>query len=260
MPSLKPCVRTAVWGLVALSCGSLFGQAPAAVPPHLAQTDQQFAEIQRALTQTADSILESATARTRELPDPTIARSGFTPLEPKIKTKEQSERRNGRLDSLQSLIWPILLRQGVPSNLAAVMVVESGGNPLALSPKGARGLWQLMPDTARRYGLTVNPERDDRLDPEKSTVSAARYLRDLYLQFGSWPLALAAYNTGEENVQRAIARSHSREFQLLSLLRYLPAETRHYVPAVLAAMNSESTFSESQSTRGAELVFAVMGQ
>jgi membrane-bound lytic murein transglycosylase D len=94
-----------------------------------------------------------------------------------------------------------------------------------------------MPDTARRFGLTMNSETDDRLDILKSTRAAARYLRDLYEQFGDWSLALAAYNAGEIVVRNAVLRSGSKDFALLSSKRLIPAETRAYVPAVMAASN-----------------------
>jgi len=141
-----------------------------------------------------------------------------------------------RVDQLRPLLIPILDDEGIPREIAAVVVVESGGRSNALSPKGALGLWQLMPATARRYGLVVTPSRDERLDIVKSTVGAARYLRDLYQQFGSWPLALAAYNAGEEALQRAVERAGTRDFVQISSLRLLPQETRNYVPAVLSAM------------------------
>ena len=141
-----------------------------------------------------------------------------------------------RLDQLRPLLIPILEDEGIPQEIAAVVVVESGGRSNAVSPKGALGLWQLMPDTARRYGLVVTPSRDERLDVDRSTRAAARYLRDLYQQFGSWPLALAAYNAGEQRVQRAVERSGITDFIQLSSLRLLPQETRNYVPAVLSAM------------------------
>jgi len=95
-------------------------------------------------------------------------------------------------------------------------------------------MWQFMPDTARRYGLTVATDRDERLDIYKSTRAAARYLRELYAQFGDWSLVFAAYNAGEQTVQRAIDRSGTTDFSQLN--RLLPAETRSYVPAVWASL------------------------
>lgn len=139
-----------------------------------------------------------------------------------------------RMKELMPVIEPILRQEGVPPELSAVILVESGGVPTALSSKGARGLWQFMPDTARRYGLVVSEQRDDRLNPEKSTRAAARYLRDLRAQFGSWELAFAAYNAGEQTVLRALSRSARGGF--LAAKSYLPNETQSYVPAVNAAM------------------------
>jgi membrane-bound lytic murein transglycosylase D len=130
----------------------------------------------------------------------------------------------------------IFSEEGIPVALLAVARVESNFNRMALSPKGALGLWQLMPATARRYGLRVDAMRDDRLDAEKSTRAAAHYLRDLYSQFDSWSLALAAYNAGEDAVQRAVVRGRSSQFRELSRLKLLPAETRAYVPTVLRAL------------------------
>jgi membrane-bound lytic murein transglycosylase D len=92
-----------------------------------------------------------------------------------------------------------------------------------------------MPATARRYGLTVEAANDHRTDPEHATRAAARYLRDLHKRFGDWKLALAAYNAGEGRVQRAIERAGVRDFDELARRGLLPAETRNYVPAVLAA-------------------------
>lgn len=140
-----------------------------------------------------------------------------------------------RLDLLRPIIDPILRNCAVPSEMAAVIVVESGGRSTALSPKGARGLWQLMPETARRYGLRVDEFQDDRIDLFKATDAAARYLHDLYTQFGDWKLALATYNTGEANVGLAILKAHTHDFDQLTNLRMLPLETRNYVPRVLAA-------------------------
>jgi membrane-bound lytic murein transglycosylase D len=96
-------------------------------------------------------------------------------------------------------------------------------------------LWQLMPATARRYSLTVEPGNDHRTHPEHATRAAARYLRDLYQLFGDWKLALAAYNWGEGNLQRAMNKAGLRDFDGLAARGWLPLETRNYVPAVLAA-------------------------
>lgn len=126
--------------------------------------------------------------------------------------------------------------EGVPAEFLSVGWVESRFDPLAQSPKGARGFWQLMPATARRYGLTVSAQRDDRIALGPSTRAAAQHLADLHRQFSDWLLALAAYNAGAERVESAIARAGSRDFW--QVRPWLPAETQNYVPAVLAAMGS----------------------
>ena len=145
-----------------------------------------------------------------------------------------------RYNSYRDILTRILIEEKLPLEVLSVALVESGFNPLALSPKGARGIWQLMPDTARRYGLTVAPGDDHRTHPEHATRAAARYLQDLYGMFGDWELALAAYNAGEGRVQRAIERAGARDFNELARRKLLPLETRNYVPAVLAAWSQMS--------------------
>jgi soluble lytic murein transglycosylase-like protein len=140
-----------------------------------------------------------------------------------------------RYDAYRDGIARILAEERLPAEAVSVALIESGFNPQALSPKGARGIWQLMPATARRYGLTVASGNDHRTHPEHATRAAARYLRDLYQMFGDWKLALAAYNAGEGRVQQAISRAGARDFDELARRRLLPLETRNYVPAVLAA-------------------------
>ena len=123
---------------------------------------------------------------------------------------------------------------GLPEELAFTAMIESGFKPDAVSRVGAKGMWQFMAGTARRYGLRVDRWVDERLDPEKSTVAAAAYLRDLYNLFGSWPLAQAAYNAGEVKVARAISKTGSRDFWTLAQSRYLRRETKEFVPQIHA--------------------------
>lgn len=132
----------------------------------------------------------------------------------------------------------IFVEEGVPLELLVVADVESSFNLLAFSPKGARGPWQLMSATAERFGLRVDGLKDERIHPERSTRAAARYLKELYAQFGDWLLALAAYNAGEQRVADAIERGGTRDFWKLSERRLLPTETRHYVPAILSGRSS----------------------
>ena len=121
--------------------------------------------------------------------------------------------------------------EGVPPELAWLAEAESSLNPSARSPGGAEGLFQMMPSTARALGLrTFLP--DERTDAEKSARAAARYLRTLYGRFGSWPLALAAYNAGEGRVERELASRRASDFA--GVASALPAHTRMYVPKVFA--------------------------
>jgi membrane-bound lytic murein transglycosylase D len=139
---------------------------------------------------------------------------------------------------LYDLVRRTIQAHGLPEQLFAVPLVESGFNPFAVSPKGARGLWQLMPQTARHFGLRVDAVLDERTDPLRSTVAAIAYLKDLYGSLGSWPLALAAYNAGLGRVVGAIQRG-APNFTSMAARRLLPEETLRYVPLVLGT--SEAT-------------------
>jgi membrane-bound lytic murein transglycosylase D len=123
--------------------------------------------------------------------------------------------------------------EGAPHELAWLAEVESTFNPNARSPAGARGLFQLMPDTAKGLGLSTWMP-DDRTDPKKSAGAAARLLNQLYSRFGDWPLALAAYNAGEGRVSRALAARKARTFA--EIAPALSVETRLYVPKVCATV------------------------
>lgn len=133
------------------------------------------------------------------------------------------------------MILEVFRQKGLPEELVFTAMIESGFNPVAVSRAGAKGLWQFMAPTARRYGLRVDRWLDERLDPEKSTVAAANYLRDLYAMFGSWELVQAAYNAGEMKVLRAIQGAGTRDFWKLTRSRLLRDETKNFVPAIHAA-------------------------
>jgi peptidoglycan lytic transglycosylase D len=141
----------------------------------------------------------------------------------------------GRAGRYLSMIREVLKSRGLPEELAYTAMIESGFNPVAVSRVGAKGMWQFMAGTARRYGLRVDQWIDERLDPEKSTVAAASYLHDLYNQFGSWALAQAAYNAGEVKVSRAIRATGSSDFWALAKTNHLRTETKEFVPAIHAA-------------------------
>jgi membrane-bound lytic murein transglycosylase D len=134
------------------------------------------------------------------------------------------------------MIFEVFRAKGIPEDLAFTAMIESGFNPVAVSRVGAKGLWQFMAPTARLYGLRVDRWVDERLDPEKSTVAAAGYLNDLYVRYGSWELAQAAYNAGEVKVDKAIRATGTADFWDLRESKYLRRETKDFVPAIQAAM------------------------
>ncbi len=140
----------------------------------------------------------------------------------------------GRAGTYLPMIREKLATAGLPEDLAYLPLIESAFSTTAYSRAKAHGLWQFIAGTGRRYGLAVGSLLDERRDPELSTDAAIAYLKDLYLEFGDWNLALAGYNSGEGNVRRAIQRSGSRDFWTLQ--NHLPKETRNYVPAFMASV------------------------
>ncbi|HEX6276186.1 MAG TPA: LysM peptidoglycan-binding domain-containing protein, partial [Polyangiaceae bacterium] len=139
-----------------------------------------------------------------------------------------------------------LAKAGLPTDLVWLSLIESGHNPTIVSPAGAAGLWQFMPETARTYGLAVDRWVDERLDPERSTEAATRFLADLYRRFGSWDLAMAAYNMGHGGLVRSIKKFNTNDFWELGRHEAgIPWETSLYVPKILAtaiAMNNKKSF------------------
>jgi len=139
---------------------------------------------------------------------------------------------------LSQIYFPLFEEQldkyNMPLELKYLAVIESALNPIANSRAGAKGLWQFMYGTGKVYGLKISSYTDDRFDPVKSTVAACQHLTDLYEIYGNWSLALAAYNSGAGNVNKAIRRAGgAKNFWVIQ--KYLPKETRSYVPAFIAA-------------------------
>src|SRR4030043_225932 len=129
----------------------------------------------------------------------------------------------------------LLKEHGLPEDLVYLSLIESGFNPYAYSRSKAVGLWQFISQTGKRYGLREDWWVDERRDPEKSTIAAAKYLKDLYDMFECWYLAAAGYNAGEYKIIKAMKRYRTEDFWKLTQYRYLKRETKDYVPLMIAA-------------------------
>ena len=244
--------------VVTLLIGLVLPVAGQSVRSVATTANEHFSELNDGLAQTADALLaEIAIGTSANL---SIANSPLGSNEPGDEQRREFARRYWqgrdsdlaralqRIHDLRTWVHPALRNHGLPDELLSVALVESAGRSDALSPRGARGLWQLMPKTAQLYGLKVQPERDDRLDVTRSTSAAAQHLCELYSRFNDWRLALAAYNVGATAVQQAITKANSSDFDVLSGLKLLPPETRAYVPAVLAGMELLRGKSNAEAT------------
>jgi membrane-bound lytic murein transglycosylase D len=140
-----------------------------------------------------------------------------------------------RFSRYRPLVENIFAEFDLPSDLVNLSLVESGFNPYAYSRAKATGPWQFMKGTGQLYGLRIDYYVDERRDPIKSTVAAARYLRDLYDLFGAWPLAMAAYNAGEGKVLRALQKTQAESFSEISKTKLIRLETKQYIPRIMAA-------------------------
>jgi membrane-bound lytic murein transglycosylase D len=144
-----------------------------------------------------------------------------------------------RMPQYEPMISAKLDKRDMPQDLIYLAMIESGFNPKAQSPAKAGGLWQFISETGKRYGLTVNKKVDERNHPDKATDAALAYLSDLHDRFGSWYLAAAAYNTGENRVGRIMRevtgseKGSDQDYYRIS--RLLPKETQDYVPMMIAA-------------------------
>ena len=149
----------------------------------------------------------------------------------------------GLCDYYMPIFQEIFSQYDMPEELRAMAVIESAMNPLAVSRVGAKGMWQFMYSTAKIYGLHIDSFVDERLDPIKSAHAAAQYLQDAYEIFGDWNLAIASYNCGAGNVNKAIRRSGGKR-AFWDIWPYLPRETRGYVPAFVGALYTMNYYKE----------------
>jgi membrane-bound lytic murein transglycosylase D len=151
-----------------------------------------------------------------------------------IKRRKQTARLLGLQHQYFPMMEELLAKHEMPFELKYLAVIESGLNPKARSHAGAVGLWQFMYATGKMFDLHQNSYMDERMDPIKSTEAALKYLKYLYKMYHKWDLALAAYNCGPGNVNRAMRRSGTTDGNYWDLYPYLPRETRGYVPAFIA--------------------------
>ena len=166
-----------------------------------------------------------------EVTDPVVRSINYFSSEQGKKTLLAGFRRAGRY---RAMIQRVLAQEGIPQELIYLAQLESGFSPRVVSWASAAGMWQFVQSRGREYGLMQSAYTDDRLDPEKATVAAARHLHDLYNTFGDWYLAMAAYNCGPGCVQSAVQRTGYADYWKLRELDALPRETEAYVPVIVA--------------------------
>lgn len=164
-----------------------------------------------------------------------------------VMYSEKMPERMGQMLGLCRYYMPIFEeifnRYDMPEELKAMAIIESAMNPVAVSRVGAKGMWQFMYNMAKHYGLHIDSFVDERMDPVKSAEAAAQYLQDSYEIFGDWNLAIASYNCGAGNVNKAIRRSGGKR-DFWSIWPYLPRETRGYVPAFVGALYTLRYYKE----------------
>ena len=166
-----------------------------------------------------------------EVTDPVVRSINYFSSEQGKRTLLAGFKRAGRY---RSMIQRVLAQEGIPQELIYLAQLESGFSPRVVSWAAAAGMWQFVQFRGREYGLMQTAFTDDRLDPEKATIAAARHLHDLYKMFGDWYLAMAAYNCGPGCVQAAVQRTGYADYWKLRELNALPRETEAYVPVIVA--------------------------
>ena len=245
LQAARPAVFAALFVIFSLASAPLEGERLAPRPP--AGSDPELlGNLERAHTLYQEGSVDQALDLLGMLVEDQRqkAAKGALPLrvepqdplaQPWIRRELDADHRGALVQTLQrsgryrEMILAVLKREGLPRELAYLPMVESEFKPKAVSEAGAAGLWQLMPATARRWGLQVDYWVDERLDPEKSTVAAAKELQRLQGIFGDWSLALAAYNFGETSLRSGLSSAQAASFEDLRERGSLPAETREYV-------------------------------
>jgi membrane-bound lytic murein transglycosylase D len=204
----------------------VFDQAPIDVISHMTfPVDQTLApKVDREVKVTTSGI-------PLELSDPVLSYIHYFSTDAGRNTLLSGFRRAGRY---KPMIQRILKEEGVPEELIYLAQAESGFLPRAVSYKSAAGMWQFIAGTGQLYSLTRTSSYDERFDPERATRAAARHLKDLFARYGDWYLALAAYNCGAGNVDRAVERTGYADYWQLLKLHALPKETANYVPIIVA--------------------------
>lgn len=216
---------------------TLIGAAALNAQPQPAETVSQANELQKAETPQSDQYIEHAGSLLSPQNSNPVAVSAVNKsislFAERIRERfaVYLERSGKYLEMMQE----VLREKNVPEDMVFLSLIESGFNPHAYSVARAVGPWQFISSTAKRYGLKIDWWRDERKDPVKSTAAAANYLSDLYEMFGSWNLAMAAYNAGEGRILKALNRTGSDDYWALLSTRHIKSETKQYVPRFIAA-------------------------
>lgn len=193
--------------------------------------DMTFPVDESLLPKVNSELRQTASGIPLDLSDPVLSYIHFFSTDRGRKVLLGGFRRAGRY---KAMIQRVLAEEGVPQELIYLAQAESGFLPRAISTAHAMGMWQFIAGTGQLYNLTRTTSVDDRFDPEKATRAAARMLKDMYQRYGDWYLAMAAYNCGPGNVDKAVERTGYADYWELLKLKALPKETSHYVPIILA--------------------------
>ena len=169
------------------------------------------------------------------------------------RDKERFQRVINRSLRYEELVKSTLRSEGLPEDLFYLAFIESGFVIGAKSRASAVGIWQFMAGTGTQYGLYIDDYIDERNDPVRSTKAAAKYLRKLYQAYQNWELALAAYNTGEYRILTAVMKGETRDYWTLCQKKFLPRETRNYVPKLMAAMKIAKNYRKYGFYKSREL-------